>query len=156
MRSTLQLALILCLPVTLAQAQASSVSGPPMELDQATARRLHAAMTQDLKNLVLAQEAYFAEHAEYAADFQRGAIKGAVLRVSPGVTVTMTYVTKQTYAARATHDWLGGRSCVLTVGAVARSRVPLTTADKRAPTKDGVPVCDAHGTTVRRADHPGT
>ena len=143
MRSVLRLGLLLCFPITVARAQTASVSGPRMELDQATARRLYAAMTQDLKNLVVAQEAYFAEHAEYAPDFQRGAIKGAVLRVSPGVTVTLTYVTKQTYAARATHEWLGGRSCVLTVGAVARSRIPLTTADKRAPAKDGVPACDA-------------
>jgi hypothetical protein len=143
MRRIMQCALVLSFPITVAPAQAASVSGPPMEPDQATARRLHAAMTQDLKNLVVAQETYFAQHAEYAENFQRGAIKGAVLRVSPGVTVTLTYVTKQSYAARATHDWLGGRSCVLTVGAVARSRIPLTTAGKRAPAAEGVPTCDA-------------
>ena len=144
MRHVMQAALVmLLLSGTEVQAQTTSVSGPPMELDAATTRRLFAAMTQDLKNLVTAQELYFSERAEYAPGFQRGAIKGAVLRVSPGETVTLTYVTKQTYAARATHDWMPGRSCVMTVGEVAASRVPVTTAEKRAPRREAVPVCDA-------------
>ena len=143
MRRTALVALLLLLPVLGARAQTASVSGPPMELDAATVRRLNAAMTRDLRILVTAQEQYFSEWAEYATDFQRGAIKGAVLRPSAGVTVTLTYVTKQTYAARATHDWMPGRSCVMTVGRVAASRIPVTTAEKRAPDKEAVPVCDA-------------
>lgn len=124
-------------------AQASSISGPPMEVDAATRAKLFAAMKVDLRNLVTAQEAYFAEKAEYAPRFARGAVPGVQMRVSAGVTVTLTYVTKQTYAARATHDWLPGRSCVMIVGAVAGSRVPVTTAEKKAATTEGVPVCDS-------------
>jgi len=52
-------------------------------------------------------------------------------------------VTGTTFAARATHDWMRGVSCVMRVGAVAPSRVPTTTAEKRAPRTSGVPVCDA-------------
>jgi hypothetical protein len=134
--------LLLLVPITDMRAQAASVSGPPMELDAATTRRPFAAMTQDLRNLVTAQEVYISAHAKYATVFQRGAIKGAVLRASPGVTVTLTSVTKQTYAARATHDWLPGRSCVLSIGTLPASRVPLTTAERRAPAVEGTPVCD--------------
>ncbi len=124
-------------------AQTASVSGPPMDVDAATRDRLRAAMVRDLKNLVVAEEAYFAVHAEYGRNFARGAIRGVDLKVSPGATVTLTYVTKQAYAARVTHDWLPGTSCVMTVGPVPQSRRPKTTAEQRAPTKDGVPVCDA-------------
>lgn len=125
------------------RAQASSLSGPPMEVDAATRARLLAAMKADLRNLVTAQEAYFAERAEYAQRFARGAVPGVQMRVSAGVTVTLTYVTKQTYAARAIHDWLPGRSCVMIVGDVASSRVPVTTAEKRVAAVEGVPVCDS-------------
>ena len=56
MRRVIQAALaMLLLSGTVVQAQTTSVSGPPMELDAATTRRLFAAMTQDLKNLVTAQ-----------------------------------------------------------------------------------------------------
>jgi hypothetical protein len=125
------------------RAQTASVSGPPMEVDAATRSRLRTAMTRDLRNLVVAQEAYFAERAEYGRAFARGAIRGVELKVSPGTTVTLIYVTKQAYAARATHDWLRGVSCVITVGAIPPSRVPATAAERKTPTKDGVPVCDA-------------
>ncbi|MDH5235022.1 MAG: hypothetical protein OEW77_08675 [Gemmatimonadota bacterium] len=140
----IRLALVLLLvSAPAALTQTASVSGPPMEVDAATRARLRAAMTRDLKNLVVAEEAYFADHAEYGRTFARGAIKGVELKVSPGATVTLIYVTRQAYAARVTHDWLPGTSCVMTVGEVPPSRKPATTAEKKVPAKDGVPVCDS-------------
>lgn len=137
------LAFLLVLAAPAARAQTPSVSGPPMELDVATRRRLYAAMTADLKQLVTAQERWFADHAEYARTFQRGAVRGARITPSAGVTLTLVYVTKDSYAARATHDWLAGRSCVMTVGRVPASRVPATTAERLAPSREATPVCDA-------------
>lgn len=126
-----------------ASAQTASVSGPPMQVDAQLRARLVAAMERDLKTLVAAQQSYLAARKEFASSFERGAIKGVKLSPSPGVTVTLTYVTKQTFAARATHDWLPGRSCVLKVGSVATSRTPTTTNEKKLPTRDGVPTCDS-------------
>ena len=126
-----------------AGAQTPSVSGPPMELDVATRRRLYAAMAEDLKQLVTAQERWFADHAEYAKTFERGAVRGVRITPSPGVTLTLVYVTKNAWAARATHDWLAGRSCVLIVGAVPASRRPATTDERKSPAREGVAVCDS-------------
>lgn len=133
---------MLAVPIASATAQSASVSGPAMTVDAQLRARLIAAMERDLKALVVAQQAYLAAQNEFASHFERGAIKGVKLSPSPGVTVTLTYVTKQTFAARATHDWLPGRSCVVKVGSVAASRVPTTTNEKKLPTRDGVTVCD--------------
>jgi len=145
--TTLRLALLLgtLLAVSAGRtaAQAATVSGPAMEVDAQLRARLIASMERDLKALALAQQGYLAAQNEFASHFERGAIKGVKLSPSPGVTVTLTYVTKTTFAARATHDWLPGRSCVMKVGSVAASRVPTTTNEKKLPTRDGVPVCDA-------------
>jgi hypothetical protein len=134
---------LLVTPRDAAQAQSASVSGPAMEIDAQLRARLIAAMERDLKALVSAQQTYRGEKGEFAGTFERGAIKGVRLVPSPGVTVTLTYVTKQTFAARATHDWLPGRSCVVKIGDVAASRVPTTTNEKRRPSRDGIAVCDA-------------
>ncbi len=132
----------LAVPAGTAAAQAASISGPAMAVDAQLRAKLIASMERDLKALVAAQQAYLAAQNEFASHFERGAIKGVKLSPSPGVTVTLTYVTKQTFAARATHDWLPGRSCVVKVGAVAASRVPTTTNEKKLPTRDGLSVCD--------------
>ncbi len=143
LRLALLLGTVLAVPAGRAVAQAATVSGPAMEVDAQLRARLVAAMERDLKALVVAQQAYLAAQKEFASHFERGAIKGVKLSPSPGVTVTLTYVTKTTFAARATHDWLPGRSCVMKVGSVAASRVPTTTNEKKLPARDGVPVCDA-------------
>lgn len=139
----LLLALLLALPTRIAVAQTPSVSGPPMVIDAQLRARLIASMERDLKALAAAQQSHRGANQEFASTFERGAIKGVKLNPSPGVTVTLTYVTKTTFAARATHDWLPGRSCVVKVGAVAASRVPTTTNEKKTPSRDAVPVCDA-------------
>lgn len=137
------LCVLLAIPRDVVRAQAVSVSGPAMEIDAQLRARLIAAMERDLKALASAQQTYRAAKGEFASTFERGAIKGVRLTPSPGVTITLTYVTKQTFAARATHDWLPGRSCVMKIGDVAASRVPTTTNEKRRPSRDGIAVCDA-------------
>ncbi|MFN0099898.1 MAG: hypothetical protein ACKVS7_14590 [Gemmatimonadaceae bacterium] len=134
---------LLTVPWRAASTQSASVSGPPMEVDAQLRSRLIATMERDLTALVTAQQSYLGAYDEYASSFERGAIKGVKLRPSPGVTVTITYATKQTFAARATHDWLPGRSCVMKVGSVAASRIPTTTNEKKGPSRNGVPVCDS-------------
>ena len=124
------------------RAQSNVAVGPPMPLDARTKARIYDSMRDDLKALVVAQESWFAEKAEYIDRFTRGAVKGLTLKVSPGVTVTITYATKTTWAARATHAWMPGKSCVIRVGDVAPSRMPTTAASKRPPARSGIPVCD--------------
>ena len=131
---------LLAAPLT---SQTSSVSGPPMEVDAVIAKRLFAAMTTDLRNLVVAQEAYFADNTRYGRLLSRTDASQVLLKPSPGVTVTLTYVTNDTWAGRATHEWLPGRSCVITIGEIPPSRLPHTTGDGLSPTEEGEPVCDS-------------
>lgn len=133
--------LVACLAAP-AGAQVSSVTGPPKALDPKVAAGLVADMSADLKALAAAQKRWFAEHDRYGERLSRTDARAVVLEPRPGVTVTLTYVTASSFAARATHDWLPGRSCVMTVGAVPPSRLPRTTAGRLEPTRDGEPVCD--------------
>lgn len=79
LRSTCFAALLSATP---ALAQTAAISGPPMELDAATMNRLFEAMKSDLKNLVTAQEAFFADKAEYGTQFATPRRAGVQLRVS--------------------------------------------------------------------------
>ena len=80
----------------------------------------YAAMKSDLRNLVTAQEAFFSENQNlYAAT--TGAM-GTNYKSSTGVTVSMiSGGTGTGWAASATHNALGARSCWIAVGQGATS-----------------------------------
>ena len=123
-------------------AQTSSVSGPRMSITPEVARVLFASMAADLRNLVTAQENYFADHNSYGRVLSTTNSSQVVIRPSPGVTLTLTYVTANTWTGRANHEWLGKSSCVIAVGKVAASRIPRTATLGRVGDTEGSPVCD--------------
>jgi hypothetical protein len=136
------LPLLTLMSVAPLRGQTSSVSGPPMAVSAEIARTLVASMTADLRNLVTAQEGYFANHNGYGKVLSSGNPQQVMIEPAPGVTLTLTYVTTNSWAGRATHEWLPGRSCVITVGAVPQSRIPRTTDQRLAPQEEGRPICD--------------
>jgi prepilin-type N-terminal cleavage/methylation domain-containing protein len=85
-----------------------------------------ASMKSDLRNLVTAQEAYFADHANlYAPSYS--AISGNY-RPSTGVTVALTGTAGTGWTATATHVALAStKSCAITIGG--------------SVTNEGEPVC---------------
>lgn len=123
-------------------AQTSSVRGPEMQITAEIASSLLASMASDLRSLVTAQELYFSDHARYGRALSSTDRAAVFIQPSPGVTITLTYVTMSSWAGRANHDWLPGLSCVIIVGDVAPSRIPMTTGQGRAPRDEGKPVCD--------------
>ncbi|MBK8003903.1 MAG: hypothetical protein IPK12_08125 [Gemmatimonadetes bacterium] len=133
-------ALLLALGAPGLAAQATSASGPVRRAraaPEAVLRRLAA----ELRNLVVAQENYFAENGRYS-ELLTAAGGGAVLVTpSSGVTLNLTYVTRNSWAARATYEGMR-YSCVIIVGAVPASRIPRTRVERWEPTEEGVPVCD--------------
>ena len=86
-----------------------------------------ASMKSDLRNLVTAQEAYFADHANmYAPDYN--SISGNY-KPSTGVTVSLTGTAGTAWTATATHVALAsGKSCQIAIGGGA--------------TNEGEPVCN--------------
>lgn len=131
---------LLALPAGL-HAQTSTVQGPPAQITTELARELLKVMAKDLRRLVVAQETYFSDHNTYGRVLSTGDQRQVYIVPSPGVSLTLTYVTNGTWAGRANHEWLRA-SCVITVGNVAPSRIPHTALDGTAPAQEGTPVCD--------------
>jgi hypothetical protein len=141
MRTTVSLLVALCIPGGL-QAQTSSVTGPEMQISPEIARLLLASMASDLRNLVTAREEYFSNNNRYGRTLSRTDRAQVFIVPSPGVTLTLTYVTTTTWAGRANHAWLPGISCVSAVGGVAPSRIPGTRSQGLTPREEGNPICD--------------
>ena len=87
-----------------------------------------AALRSDLRNLAVAQEAYFFQAASYASDT-------ALLnfRPSPGVVLTLTTPGVGEWIATATHPLSYPLQCVVFYGAVSPTPTPATI--------EGVPAC---------------
>lgn len=79
-----------------------------------------AAMQSDLGNLKIAQEAYWAEHEQYATD-----TTGLGLRITAQVAVSITSEDiVGGYTAVATHPNVPGRQCETAMGKEAAPREP--------------------------------
>jgi hypothetical protein len=91
-----------------------------------------AATKSDLRNLVLAQEAYHPDYGTYSDDT-------AALRfdASTGSRVRILSAAESTFVAQATHARLRG-TCTIYVGPVPRAELDALPAD----TVPGVPACD--------------
>ncbi|MBK6781205.1 MAG: hypothetical protein IPG75_16950 [Gemmatimonadetes bacterium] len=105
------------------------------------AREILRTMAADLRNLVVAQESYFADHNRYGRTLSASDRSQVYIVPSARVSLTLTYVTTGTWAGRANHEWLQW-SCVIAVGAVAPSRIPRTAVNGIAPKQEGEPICD--------------
>ena len=84
---------------------------------------LLTSVAHDLRNLATAQEDYFTSNYSYAS------VPTDLVNVefSPGVTVTITHVQQDGWAAQATHVSLSGRQCGLYTGnAPAAAGAPAT------------------------------
>lgn len=94
-------------------------------------------MMADLRNLVRSQETYFANQGVYARRTEPLALQ---YLWRPGVRVRIMAADRQSWAAKATHARLPGKSCVIWFGSVAQR--PATDAQRRQGQEAGVPVCD--------------
>ena len=70
---------------------------------------------------------------KYGRALRRTEGKGVSLTPSPGTTITLLCVTQNSWAGRATHEWLPGVSCAIDTGEGPDSRLPHTTRQQRAP-----------------------
>jgi prepilin-type N-terminal cleavage/methylation domain-containing protein len=75
-----------------------------------------AAMKSDLRNLITAQESYFAENVTYTSNL------GTLFQASPGVTVTIGSLTGEGFAATASHNGTV-RNCTIAIGPAAAGGV---------------------------------
>jgi hypothetical protein len=96
--------------------------------DSATVQAAAATLRSDLRNLVTAQEAYFADHVTYARSLRE--ISG--YQPSRGVTVVLLTSSDSGHSEIAIVDRVPGLVCALFVGQAPR---PFGTG------KEGLPAC---------------
>ena len=90
-------------------------------------------MKSDLRNLVVAQEAYFADHSAYAAE-----LDGLRFRSSAGVTVTLTARQNNAWGAEVRNDALPNVVCGIYVNLPENYRPKVSIETKSA---EGEPTC---------------
>ena len=92
-----------------------------------------AAERSDLRNLASQEEIFYADSLRYTADF-------SALRflASDGVTIIISGVSEDGWAATTTHAALLGSGCAIYFG----SATPPTTAGGTVPEEPGAVVCD--------------
>lgn len=96
---------------------------------------MRTRLKSDLRNLVTAQEAYYADHSSYADEIDR-----LRFRASSGSQVRLVVTQNSGWAAVATDDATAGRSCAIWINVEQKLR-PATMRDKYTGT-EGQPVCD--------------
>jgi hypothetical protein len=110
---------------------------PDTAVREATGPEAEAAfrsVSQTLRRLVAAEQSFFAETGVYSADLGR-----VGFRPLGASNVEFLWVTKDGWAARATHPVLPGRDCVTFTG--GGGPVPATRRMRRSG-REGVVVCD--------------
>lgn len=87
-----------------------------------------AALRSDLRNLAVAEEAYFYDSTAYSTD-----VTALKFRPSPGVIITVTSPATGTWVATATHPLSYPLMCVIYYGNVASPPPPAQ--------QEGTPAC---------------
>jgi len=103
-----------------------------------------AAMKNRLRDLVVQQEAYYAQNKSYARNVNR--MSGVTLGDSTanGVQIQILFANSKAWTATASHSNAPGRSCVAYVGqAEAIPLIPRTRLEGNSATMEGLPVCDS-------------
>ena len=93
-----------------------------------------AEIRRSLRRLVVAEETFFAENGTYSDDL---ALIG--FRPDENTSIRFFWVSREGWAASATHTELDGKDCVVFVG---QASAPPTTLKYVRSGSEGVPVCD--------------
>jgi hypothetical protein len=107
-----------------------------------------ALLKSQLRNLVTAQEAYWADHGTYTTDVSAlGMYKrrqaGATPTPADSLWVQVVQAGGRSWWGRASHRAFRGKSCVVYVGTVEDFTAPPATDAAKARTQnEGEPLCD--------------
>jgi hypothetical protein len=155
-------------------AQAQQPQGAPMTLAPAAgvtaatsanpaAERAIKQMTAKLRNLLAAQEGHYNDHGTYTTSmtsigrYDPSFVPANVAKRRDSVSVQIIFAGGRGWTGIASHWGLRGRSCVVFVGiAEELPKLPITRADRRTPTEEGVPACDSAPAPAPGAPAPST
>ena len=115
------------------------------------AERAIKQMITKLRDVQAAQDLHLGDHGTYTTSMT--ALGRYDTRFAPSranghrrdsVSVQVIFAGGRGWTGIASHWGLRGRSCVVSVGmAEELPKIPITRADRRSPTEEGVPMCDA-------------
>jgi hypothetical protein len=108
--------------------------GSDAALDPVSAASNFAKIRSALRQLVGAEETFFAENGTYSDDL--GHIG---MRPDPNTRIRFLWISRDGWAASGSHPELPGRDCVIFVG---QAQAPPTTLKYVRSGREGVPVCD--------------
>jgi hypothetical protein len=115
------------------------------------AERAIKQMIAKLRDVQAAQDLHLSDHGTYTTSMTslgrydtRFAPSRANGQRRDSVSVQIIFAGGRGWTGIASHWGLRGRSCVVYVGmAEELPKLPITRADRRTPTEEGVPMCDA-------------
>ena len=101
-------------------------------------KAVRTKLKNDLRNLVTAQESYYASHNAYA-----DILGNLAFRPSGGTEVALVATQNNAWAAVASDPSWPGKSCVIFINLAEKYR-PKTLQEKRVATdkEEGAPICD--------------
>lgn len=113
----------------------ASAAQAPAPAEQQSERAALIQMKSDLRNLVTAQEAYYADHSAYGAELSE-----LRFRESTGVTITFTVTQNSGWAAESRNVSLPNVVCAIWVNVAEKNRPKV--GDGKITGGEGEPVCD--------------
>lgn len=153
--TTLALAATLLAPGA-ARAQSATQSGAPAATTSPAANGVSAAevalkqMASKLQKMLAAQEQHYSDHGTYTTSMtaiQKYDVtfsQASSIKRRDSVSVQVIFAGGRGWTGIASHWGLRGRSCVVYVGMIEElPKLPITRADRRTPTEEGVPACDS-------------
>jgi hypothetical protein len=143
-------------PVHAQQPQGAPQSPAPAAIPAAAtpvnpAERAIKQMIAKLRDVQAAQDLHLSDHGTYTTSMTslgrydtRFAPSRANSQRRDSVSVQIIFAGGRGWTGIASHWGLRGRSCVVYVGmAEELPKLPITRTDRRTPTEEGVPTCDA-------------
>jgi hypothetical protein len=133
--------------------QTGTPAGPPVApaaSTNPTAERALKQMIAKLRSVQAAQDLHWNDHLTYTTSmtalgrYDATLSPKAMAARNDSVSVQVIFAGGRGWTGTASHWALRNRSCVVYVGIVEElPKLPLTRADRRTPTEETVPVCDA-------------
>jgi hypothetical protein len=136
----------------------STTAATPMN---PAAERAIKQMTARLRAVLAAQEGHYTDHGTYTTSltslgrYDAGLAPSRTGTRRDSVSVQVIFAGGRGWTGIASHWGLRGRSCVVFVGiAEELPKLPITRADRRTPTEEGVPACDSAPSPAAGAPAP--
>jgi hypothetical protein len=119
------------------------IASAPASVGRTVAGSPDALLTARLRNLVMAQEKFWADHGTYTTDVSQLGMFGPKVPPADSVWVQVLFAGGRSWSGRALHFGKLRKSCVVYVGALSDlPSPPVSEVDSVRAKAEGSPACD--------------